>query len=169
MHGIRRHPPAFEDQGGQHGRHAADLVGVVRHGLLPQGEPEAVGEHRQEMDVEGPLLLGATERFSINGDRFQFPRRGRQRGEDRLRPAGECRFQRPAIEAAKEEEEAGRTGGLQARKAQRLGEGGAIVTPPLGDRRIALRPTQSGCHRHGQDRGERMPLPPPPTWIGDDR
>jgi hypothetical protein len=133
MHGIGGHHAPFDDQCRHHGRRPANLAGVVRHGLLPQAEPKAVGEHRPEMIVDGPLLLGAAERLPINGNCLRFPCRGRQRDEDCLCPAGECRLQRPAIEPAKRKGEASDTGGLQAGKAQRLGEGGAIVTPPLGD------------------------------------
>ena len=57
--GVHRHDPPFQHQMAQQVHGYRDLVGLVIHCLLGQGQAHAVRQRREEMGARSALLLTA--------------------------------------------------------------------------------------------------------------
>ena len=90
--GIDGDDPSGHNQPTQDFLQDRDLLGLVRHGLLPQGQPQPVTEHREQMGRRGPLLVTAPQGFPLDGEGFWLVWSRRQSGEDAFRPRAQGGF-----------------------------------------------------------------------------
>jgi hypothetical protein len=116
--GIHGNHPALQLQAVQHFFQNRDLICLVRHGLLPQGQPQPVAESSEEMDGGGSLLVTTQQRFPINGQGFRLAWSQGQRREDAFRPWAQRGFHQVPGQLAQDVRQGRRTGRLSMGKAQ---------------------------------------------------
>jgi len=155
--GVHGHKPALKDEVAQQVQNHRNLIGLVIDGLLGQRHAHAVRQRRQEMGARGPRLLAAPQARAIDGDGLLALLGTRRLTQEPRRPGPQLGFYDLPIYPAQAGMEGGSTGRTM-RKAYCLHQVGAILAPPLGDRRLTPVATEHGTTGQGEDCHQRVAL-----------
>lgn len=157
---IHRNHTALPHHLAQHRLDGRALVGLIRHGLLGQGNAHLVRQGRAPVAPWRTVRARATERFAIERHRrvsrlgsVGSPWRARH---DTLGPRPQWRLEPHAVQTPKHQVECRRTR-RDRRKAERLGETSAIMASPFGDGALATSPTEHGATGQRQHCRQGMP------------
>lgn len=127
--GIHRHHPPGQHKAPQHLRCHGDLVGLVVHGRLAQGQPQGLADDAPQVGSRCALCAAAAQGFAVQRPRIH----GQGRGQHRFGPAAQHLLEGGPIQRPEHQEQRRRAGCGGPREAQRAQQVGVIGAAPLGD------------------------------------
>ena len=132
-------------------------MGLVRDGLRPHGEPQAVPEHRAEGHGWSLVCATTASGCAVEGERLRCACGRGERREDTFRPGAQGGLNQGAVQLALDMVHRCGAGGLVRRKAPDTRQLRIVITAPLGHRAVTSVATPHGDAHAGEHGRQGMP------------